>query len=86
LSAAKAENQLKTALMRDADFDVGEAFRQLGSGNEITRDDLIDRLSGDLDQPHIDILYAKLSAQSATKTVAYADFIECITPKGQKYF
>jgi hypothetical protein len=46
---------------------------------------LIDKLRGDLDQPHIDILYAKLSAQSATKTVAYADFIECITPKGQKY-
>jgi hypothetical protein len=43
-------------------------------------------MESDLDQPHIDILYAKLSAQSATKTVAYADFIECITPRGTNFF
>jgi len=55
-------------------------------GREVTRDDLLEVMEKDLDKPHIDILYAKLSAQSATKTVAYADFIEFITPQGANIY
>ena len=75
------ENVMKAELMRDRDFDIGEAFRMLTQGNEITRTDLHQSLDEVLDQPHLDILYAKLSAQSVTKQIAYADFIECISPK-----
>ena len=53
---------MKDELMRDPDFDIGEAFRQLTAGKEITRNDLVETLGSQLDQPHIDILYAKLSA------------------------
>lgn len=62
LLSNQRENQLKAELMRDSQFDIGEAFRQLSQGKEITRDDLMSAMEQDLDQPHIDILYAKLSA------------------------
>lgn len=62
LQSNQRENQLKAELMRDSQFDIGDAFRQLSQGKEITRDDLMSAMEQDLDQPHIDILYAKLSA------------------------
>jgi hypothetical protein len=87
LQSAYGENLLKDDLMRDPEFDVNEAFRQLTQGKEITRSDLLNALGNHLNQPHVDILYAKLSANSITKTILKADFIECITPmRNQGYF
>jgi hypothetical protein len=61
LDSIAQENFHKANLMRDPSFDIGEAFRSLTNGREITRDDLLDCLGHELDQPHVDILYAKLS-------------------------
>lgn len=77
---------MKADLMRNPDFDIGEAYRMLSQSNEISRDNLLEVMGNELDQPHIDILFAKMSASSATKTIAYADFIECITPRGTCFF
>lgn len=52
------------------------------NGREITRQDLLVALGRLLDQPHIDILFAKLIQQTSTKTtIQYADFIEQVSPK-----
>lgn len=71
---------MKDSIMSDIDFQLNEAFSQLTQGREITRNDLLEALNGICDQPHVDILYAKLSASTVTKTITKSDFIECITP------
>lgn len=83
LQSAIEENQLKSDLLHDADFDIAHSFKTISTnGKEITRADLLAALNNILDQPHIDILYARLIAQTSTKTsISYADFIEQVSPK-----
>jgi hypothetical protein len=49
LQSASRENKLKAELMRDSNFEISDAFRQIARGKEITRDDLLDALNNDLD-------------------------------------
>lgn len=72
---------MKLALMRDPDFDISSAFRQFTQSSEISREDMLAELQEHLDVPHIDILFAKLSANSTSKQITYAQFIESITPR-----
>ena len=58
--------------MRDPNFDISSAFRQFTQNNEISREDMQTELQHHLDGPHIDILFAKLSANSTTKQITYA--------------
>jgi len=68
--------------MKDPTFDIMVAFKSISNGKDtIQRDDLLESLR-ELDQPHIDILFAKLCARSTGKDVTYASFIETLTPKG----
>lgn len=53
--------------MRDVRFDISESFKSIANGLEISRDDLIFVLKEVLDAPHIDILFAKLCANSSSK-------------------
>jgi hypothetical protein len=77
LHSLQQENMMKTEIMKQPSFDVHKAFAKLTNGPELTRDHLAKALPG-LNQPHVDILYAKLAAQS--KQVMYADFIEMLSP------
>jgi hypothetical protein len=40
---------MKADLMRNPDFDIGEAYRMLSQSNEISRDNLLEVMGNELD-------------------------------------